>query len=104
MCSRFYLDGLWKIKHLCGNASAGSIAATKCPGGSQITKSFYTRPVGNITKQNKKQNKQTNKSSLNHIQTPLKNRVSVQSQHRSGSGKAFKIPPSPEEKDAASLQ
>lgn len=99
MCSRFYLYGLWKIKHLCGNASAGSIAATKSPRGSWITKSFNTRPSWEI-----KQNKAKKKKQFESHSDSSKNRVSVQSQQRSGSGKAFKIPPSTEEKDAASLQ
>lgn len=99
-CSRFYLCGLWRIKHLCGNTSAGGIAATESPGDSWIRKSFNIRPRWE-TQQLKKKKKA---KSLNHIQTPLKTEFLFQSQHRSGSGKAFKIPPSSEEKDAASSQ
>lgn len=54
-------------------------------------------------KKTKQQSKKTQKQFESHSDSS-KNRVAVQSQHRSGSGKAFKIPPSPEEKDAASLQ
>lgn len=98
MSSRFYLYGVWKIKHLWGNASMHGIAATKSPEGSWITKSFNTRPQWEI-----KQKRQKKKPFETHSDSS-KNRVSVQSQHRSGSGKVFKIPPSPEEKDAASSQ
>lgn len=56
--------------------------------------------MGNKTSKKKKKRKAVG---IN-IQTPLKTEFLFQSQHRNGSGKAFRIPPCPEEKDAASSQ